>query len=139
MEKISQDILGILSKYNIAGIYDDQEKLVYSCFENSYGEVYGIYEYENTRIIGYAIYSHPIPEQRREQLLEYLALSGTNREKNKGGFFLDGQTGCIAFGIDYHLGKEVIEDNMVMFEEFCMKPYTMFMQHQQLFYEIIRQ
>lgn len=42
MEKISQDILGILRKHNITGVYDDRKKLVYSCLENSYGEIYGI-------------------------------------------------------------------------------------------------
>lgn len=139
MEKISQDILGILGKHNIAGIYDDLEKLVYSCFENSYGEIYGIYEYENTRIIGYAIYSCPIPEERKKRVSEYLSLSGIKGEKNKGGFFLDRQTGYIAFGVDYHLDKEGIEDDMVTFEEFCMKPYKMFIQYQQPFYEIIKQ
>lgn len=139
MEKISQDILGILGKYNIAGIYDDLEKLVYSYIENSYGEIYGIYEYENTRIIGYAIYSCPIPEERKKRVSEYLSLSGIKGEKNKGVFFLDRQTGCIAFDVDYPLDKEGIEDDMAIFEEFCMKPYTMFIQHQQLFYEIIKQ
>lgn len=137
MEKISQNILGILGKHNIAGIYDNQEKLVYSFFENSYGEIYGIYEYENTRIIGYAIYLHPVPSDKKEQVIQYL--SAIEQVKATEGFYIDRQTGCIAFGVDYHLDKESIENDMAIFEEFCMKPYTMFIQHQQPFYEIIKQ
>lgn len=135
MERYAKKIIQILERNNIPGIYNKEDKLVYAIHENSYGEIYFIYEYENDVITSCAIYSRPIPSSKKELILKYL--SSANKVKNKGDFFFDCTTDCVAFNVDYYIGKEDLDEDITRFEEFCMKAYDMFARHQQPLYKII--
>lgn len=135
MERYAQKIIQILGRNNIPGIYNKEDRLVYAIYENGYGEIYFIYEYENAIITSCAVYSRLIPESRKELILKYL--SSANKVKNQGDFFFDCTTDCVAFSVEYYIEEEDVDEDSTRFEEFCMKAYDMFTRHQLPLYKII--
>lgn len=103
MERYSQKIIQALSPYGIPCVLNMQDKLVYAVLENSYGEIFCLYGYGNTSISGYAIYSLPVPKNKRQYILQYL--SGIEYEPSGERFYLDRQTQCIAYLMDYPLER----------------------------------
>ncbi|MFV0420346.1 MAG: hypothetical protein ACK5KT_16670 [Dysgonomonas sp.] len=135
MERYAQRIIQILEKNNIPGIYNKEDRLIYAVYENGYGEIYFIYEYENATITNCAIYSCPIPDSKKDLVLKYLC--SVNKVKNQGDFFFDRTTDCVAYNICYCVGNRNVDEDIVRFEEFCLKAYQMFSRHQQPLYKII--
>lgn len=136
MEKYSKRIIEALSLYDIPCVLNKQDKLVYSSLENSYGEIFCIYGYEETLIIAHAIYSPRVPENRRQCILQYL--SGIKDRASGGNFYLDAQTQRIAYNMNYSLeSPDSQEGNIYGFDIFCMEAYTMFIDHLEVLYDII--
>ncbi|MDR1716010.1 MAG: hypothetical protein LBS20_09200 [Prevotella sp.] len=135
MERYASKIIGILSRNNIAAVYSDETELVYALYITGYGEIHGILEYQEGRFGSYAIFFRPVPPDRLPRLLEYLP--DVNTGEYCPGFFLDNQTNCVAFGIDYHADNANAEANQKAFEIFCLKAYDMFMEYLNPLCEII--
>lgn len=135
MERYASKIIGILSRNNIAAVYSDLNKLVHALHSTSYGEIHGLFDYQDGWLDSYAIFSCPVPADRRLQVLKYL--SDVNTGEYCPGFFLDNQTNCVAFGIDYHADNANAEADQKAFEIFCLKAYDMFMEYLDSLCEII--
>ncbi|MDR1344290.1 MAG: hypothetical protein LBJ39_02950 [Tannerellaceae bacterium] len=135
MERYAQKIISVLQRHNIPGVFNAENSLVYAYRETGNGDIYGIYECRGTRIVCYAVCSLPVPGEKQEQVMEYL--SGISKGKSGEGFYLDHITGCIAFGAGYCTHKGGTGRQAATFEEFCMKPFDMFLKYQQSIYEII--
>lgn len=127
MDRYADKIIIALGKNGITGMYNEVKKLVYAHHQNKYGDIFGVYEYNEGTISSSVIYSQAIPQNKKDEILTYLSSTqGIN-------FYADNSTIYVVLDSNYHLDKE----QALRLDEFCIKAYRTLIQNQQALFEII--
>lgn len=136
MKKFKKEIINIHKQYGIASSYDSSEELIYSNLHNEYGDVFCIFSYERNLISSNSIYARNIPVNIISHLQSIL--DNMNKNFEKGRLYIDRNTNCVAFSVDYEVSDlKLQEKDQDLFRSFCIQFYDVFATYQKDIYEII--
>lgn len=135
MDNFVIKLMDVLHKHNIHCMFNKRDEIVYSLYKSVYGEVFNLYNKEESEITAYAIFSHPISKIRKQAVLDYITDLDTG--KYKGCFFIDESTNCVAYEVSYCLKSEIDYTESSHFENFCITTQVMFEKHLPELYRLI--
>lgn len=95
-----ENIMQALQANGISCSCDKSRHLVYVLYEGHFGEIYSIYSRGNRGgIDNFTLYPFCVPESCQQEAGQYLAR--LNKEVSPANFYIDPETGCIAFHNQY--------------------------------------
>ncbi|MDR1714880.1 MAG: hypothetical protein LBS20_03465 [Prevotella sp.] len=116
-----ENIMQALQARKIGCSYDKGKRLVYVLYEGRFGGIYSIYSEDGRGgFINFTLYPFCVAESRRQETGEYLAK--LNRQASPVTFYIDQETGCIAFCNQYRIPDQG-DDRGQALDHFCLETH----------------
>lgn len=127
-----ENIMQALQANGISCSCDKSRNLVYVLYEGDFCEIYSIYSRGNRGgIDNFTLYPFCVPESRRQEAGQYLA--GLNKEVSPANFYIDPETGCIAFHNQYRMPDKGDSDGQTL-SRFCLETHKACINYQLALY-----
>ncbi|MFT4222889.1 hypothetical protein [Dysgonomonas sp.] len=128
MATYPENVMQVLQANGISCSCDKSKRLVYVLYEGHFGEIYSIYcEGNRGSIDNFTLYPFSVPDGRREEVEQCLAK--INGPDSAMGFYIDTETGCIAFYSRYRKALDAGGDAEGI-TSFCMETHKACLKHQ---------
>lgn len=132
MATYPENIMQALQANGISCSCDKSKHLVYVLYEGYFGEIYSIYSRgDRGGIDNFTLYPFSVPDGRREEVKGYL--DKINNPDSAGDFYIDPETGCIAFHSRYRNAFDAGGDTEGI-ARFCTETHKACINHQVALY-----
>lgn len=136
MKSYTQTITEILNAHDIICSHDGQTGLACVLYRGCFGEVYSMYAcLDGESISNFSLYRMAVPRDQQPRVGRYL--NRLNKPSSPLYFYIDGDTGCIAFNHEYRLSG-VAEDDMAGLPGFCMETHRICVSYQIVLHGILQ-
>ncbi|MBD8349952.1 hypothetical protein [Dysgonomonas sp. HGC4] len=135
MDKYAEIIIRILKEHHIEGVYDSANDMVYIYREDKYGTVYNLFGCCNNLLENRLICTMYIQEGEAETV--QACLSDINRLHDSGMFYIDSDTGCLAYAVDYVVPPDGIRYGDHILARFCTQAWKTYTGYRETLYRVI--
>lgn len=136
MKRFKKEIINTLKQNKIPSSYNRFEEIIYSHLQNEYGTILCIFSCDKNIISSNCTYVKYIPANIIDHLQEYLDYF--NNYMENGYLYIDANTNCVAFSIDYKIPDSKLNDeDLSSLRTFCTRFSNVFAQYQKEIYNII--